>query len=220
MLSRLVGWTLVAMIVAGPILGVWAIVVLTRMRRRQEALHLMLEMWSATLPEDIRERMHQLVNGEVTERQVLVDQLVAHEGLRLRVYDDATGKDLRAGDTLVGNPTIGIGRNLSGKGISSREAFELCDHDVDEVVADLTGEFPWFVKLDGHRQRAVVDLRFNLGVDGFRTFKKFIHAMAVSNYAVASAELIRSRWARQVQPDRRNRIVTMIETGVDPCAES
>lgn len=139
---------------------------------------------------------------------MIVDQLVAHEGLRLKPYVDTVGK-----------VTIGIGRNLTDKGISSKEAFEMLDHDLDECVADLAGAFPWFVKLDGNRQRAIVDLRFNLGAPGFLLFKKFIHAMAVSNYAVAGTELIRSKWAGQVQSERRKRIVTMIETGIDPQAD-
>jgi len=37
-------------------------------------------------------------------------QLTRHEGLRLAVYDDATGKPLEQGDTIVGHPTVGVGR--------------------------------------------------------------------------------------------------------------
>lgn len=37
----------------------------------------------------------------------LTTQIMAHEGLRLTVYDDATGKPIVAGSRVVGNPTIG-----------------------------------------------------------------------------------------------------------------
>lgn len=140
---------------------------------------------------------------------MLIDQLVSHEGLRLTPYVDTVGK-----------VTIGVGRNLTDKGISSREAFDMLDHDVDEAVADLAGEFLWFCKASAVRQRAVVDLRFNLGASGFRLFRKFIHAMAVEDYPTAGRELRSSRWANQVQPARRDRIVQMIEEGTDPCADS
>ena len=43
----------------------------------------------------------------------VADQLKRHEGVRLAVYDDATGKPVHAGDTLVGHPTIGVGRLLT-----------------------------------------------------------------------------------------------------------
>src|SRR3990167_10644091 len=117
------------------------------------------------------------------DRQRLIDELVIDEGLRLKVYRDTRGLE-----------TIGVGRNLRDKGISSREAFDLLDHDVDEAVADLTEAFPWFVTLDAARQRAVVNLRFNLGPTRFRTFKKFLAALEAGNYAEAEQQLVKSSW--------------------------
>ena len=96
-----------------------------------------------------------------SDRGVLIDELVTDEGLRLRPYVDTVGK-----------VTVGIGRNLTGKGISKREAFDLLDHDLDECVADLAA-FPWFLMLDAVRQRAMVNLRFNLGPSRLRSFKRF-----------------------------------------------
>ena len=46
-------------------------------------------------------------------------QLVIDEGDRNFPYDDATGRTLIRGDTLKGNITVGIGRNISGIGISA-----------------------------------------------------------------------------------------------------
>jgi hypothetical protein len=37
----------------------------------------------------------------------LTTQIMADEGLRLTVYDDATGKPIVASSRVVGNPTIG-----------------------------------------------------------------------------------------------------------------
>ena len=48
----------------------------------------------------------------------MVEQLIPEESERYFVYDDATGKTILKGSTVVGNPTIGIGRNLSGEGLS------------------------------------------------------------------------------------------------------
>jgi lysozyme len=133
-------------------------------------------------------------------RQALVDQLVQHEELRLKPYMDTTG-----------NITIGVGRNLTGKGISSREAFDLLDHDIDECIADLA-TFAWFGRANQVRQLAVIDLRFNLGPDRFREFKHFIHYMAIEDYPRAAAELRRSAWFGQVK-SRGPALARMIETG-------
>ena len=67
-------------------------------------------------------------------KQKLIDLISDHEGVKLKVYDDATGQELKAGDVLVGHPTIGIGRNVAkdGLGISQEEAeenFKLTQHN-------------------------------------------------------------------------------------------
>src|SRR5580765_6037026 len=99
----------------------------------------------------------------------LEDQLIRDEGLRLKPYTDTVGKT-----------TIGVGRNLTDVGISKDEALLLLNNDLDAAIADLS-RFPWFVALDAVRQRAVVDLRFNLGMGGFLLFQRFIHDMATGN---------------------------------------
>lgn len=137
------------------------------------------------------------------DRLLLVDQLVRHEGLRLKPYVDTVGK-----------LTIGVGRNITDVGISRDEAFTLLEHDIDHAIADCR-TFPWFLLLDAVRQRAIVDLRFNLGPTRFRTFKKLLAAMAQHSYVVAAAELRESKWASQVQPDRSSRLIGMLATGDD-----
>ena len=57
----------------------------------------------------------------------LLDLIIDHEGMILKVYDDSTGQEVGAGDILVGHPTIGVGRNIAkdGLGISEDEAKSL-----------------------------------------------------------------------------------------------
>lgn len=143
----------------------------------------------------------------MTERQKLVDQLIRHEGLRLKPYMDTVGKI-----------TIGVGRNLTDCGLSHAEALDLLDHDLSASIVELT-RFSWFPRLDAVRQRALIDLHFNLGRTRLDTFQRFIHACAVDRWADAGQELRASRWASQVQPDRRDRLVRMIETGVSDLDE-
>src|SRR6185369_4604654 len=138
----------------------------------------------------------------MTDRQVLVSQLIHHEGLRLKVYTDTVGK-----------ATIGVGRNLTDKGITSAEAMLLLDHDVDECLHDLE-TFTWFGTLDAVRQRVLVDLRFNLGSLGLRNFRAMLHAFAVGDFETAANEMLDSRAAQQ-NMDRYHRLARMTRTGED-----
>ncbi len=129
-------------------------------------------------------------------------QLIRHEGLRLKPYTDTVGKI-----------TIGVGRNLTDVGLTRDEVMELLNNDLQLVVADCM-TFRWFPLLDEVRQRAIVDLRFNLGPGKFRAFKRALAAMAEQNYPAAAVAFRASRWYRQV--GRRGvEIVHMIETGTD-----
>ena len=38
--------------------------------------------------------------------QKVIEQLKRHEGLRLCVYDDATGREIKQGSRVQGHPTI------------------------------------------------------------------------------------------------------------------
>lgn len=139
----------------------------------------------------------------MTDRQKLMDQLIAHEGLRLKVYLDS-----------VGIETIGVGRNLRGKGITHAEAMMLLEHDIDEVLTDLMASFPWFLTLDPVRQRAVADMRFNLGPTRFRGFKRTLRMLSEGQYQLAAASAKDSLWFKQVK-SRGVRIVHMLQTGED-----
>lgn len=138
----------------------------------------------------------------MSDRQRLVDDLIRDEGLRLKPYMDAVGKI-----------TIGVGRNLSDVGLSSREVMDLLGHDIDEAVTDLA-TFPWYLTLDEVRQRAMTNLRFNLGPRRFRDFKRMIRAMSDGDYQKAGAAMRDSPWYDQVKA-RATRLVSMILTGKD-----
>lgn len=138
----------------------------------------------------------------MTERQRLVEQLLLHEGIRLRPYADTVGK-----------LTIGVGRNLTDKGISRREALDLLDNDLDECLRDLA-TFPWFLGLDPIRQRVLTDMRFNLGPRGFRGFTRTLASVAAQDFHGAANGMRHSAWAIQVKT-RADRLAQMMETGQD-----
>lgn len=121
------------------------------------------------------------------DRAALKAQLIRHEGLRLKPYR-----------CPAGFLTIGVGRNLETRGITAGEADTLLEHDIDLCLRLLTDRFAWFADLDGVRQRALVDLCFNLGMPTLLEFTRALAAMAKGDYETAGAEFRRSHWYQQV----------------------
>ena len=135
---------------------------------------------------------------------LLRSQLVAHEGIRRRVYK-----------CPAGYWTIGVGRNVQDRDLSMATNTQMLDEDIAECLGDLRGSYSWFSSLDSVRQRALADLRFNLGPRRFRGFKKMLNACASGDWETAAAQLIDSKWATQVQPTRVNALHRQLRLGRD-----
>lgn len=131
----------------------------------------------------------------------IFDQLRRDEGFRLKPYRDTVGK-----------LTIGAGRNLDDKGISATEAYMMLENDVQEVQ-DALGRFAWFQALDEARKGVCLNMAFNLGVAGFLGFRKMIQALEVQDWERAAAELLDSKYARQVG-QRAQRLARQMREGV------
>lgn len=134
------------------------------------------------------------------DKEQLRQQLIRHEGLRLNPYKCPTGY-----------LTIGCGRNLDTNGISEAEARFLLDNDIAACINDLNS-FQWFFDLDGVRQRALIDMRFQLGLNGLLRFVKMLDAIRRRDWPVAQAECLDSTYATQT-PGRAQENATMLETG-------
>lgn len=132
----------------------------------------------------------------------LIDELVRDEGLRLKPYQDSRGV-----------LTIGIGRNLRDVGISREEAYHLVNNDVEGVVGDLDRSLPWWNTLNEVRQRAIVNMAFNLGVPGLLAFRKTLSLLEAGDFEGAATEMLCSDWAKQVGP-RAQRLSNAIRDGV------
>ncbi len=135
-----------------------------------------------------------------------------HEGRFTQVYDDATGKLLRPGDTLIGWPTIAIGRNLCNPGLRSQEIELMLTLDIGERITQLNAALPWFATLDEVRQAALLDMSF-MGVAKLFKFHAMLDACFRNDWRAAAREALDSLWAKQVG-DRAKEIAAMLVTGV------
>jgi lysozyme len=142
----------------------------------------------------------------------LRDSIKSAEGVRLLPYDDATGLNIRPGDVVSGQITIGYGRNLSGCGITQGDAEDFLDQDIRRSISDLFTQLPWTQQLDSARQVALAEMCFNLGIFRLKTFRKFLSALQGRNYEQAAVEMLDSHWADQVGA-RATRLASVIHSG-------
>lgn len=131
----------------------------------------------------------------------LLSDLIRDEGIRLTPYVDTVGKT-----------TIGIGRNLTDRGILRSEAELMCRNDIALAAADLDRNVPWWRDLSDGRRRAMLNMTFNLGWPRIGGFRSMLAALESGDYATAAEAALDSAWARQVG-DRAVRIAGLIRRG-------
>lgn len=129
-------------------------------------------------------------------------ELQGDEGIVLRCYDDATAKIVGPGTLVKGNVSIGCGRNLTSRGITSVEADFLLNNDIAQAEADLS-PLPWILAMTPKRQMVVYSLYFNTALGSYRrflaTWPHFLAQMEAEQYAEAAQNLRTSEpWATQV----------------------
>lgn len=112
--------------------------------------------------------------------------IVAHEDKRNFPYVDTVGKI-----------TIGIGYNLTDRGLPDSWINEQFDQDINYFYHQLKQDFPWYTELNDARQMVLIDMCF-MGYKAFKTFKKMLAALAIHDYNTAANEMMSSKWALQV----------------------
>jgi len=135
--------------------------------------------------------------------EILFDQLKDFEGLELKAYQCTAGKT-----------TIGLGRNLDDYGITKEEAFYLAENNITELEDELDRALPWWWELNEARQRALLNMAYNIGTPALLKFKKTLDHLKNGFYDEAAEEVLDSRWASQV--GRRAIFISdVFKTGVD-----
>ena len=116
------------------------------------------------------------------------EQLVRHEGLRLKPYRCTAGK-----------LTIGIGRNLDDCGITQSEAYVMLINDIMNCEKQLQSKIPDIYNgLDEVRKSVLLNMCFNLGINGLLGFKNTLAFVKVGDWERAANNMLVSKWAKQV----------------------
>lgn len=126
--------------------------------------------------------------------------LIEHEELRHFPYVDTVGK-----------VTIGIGYNLTDRGLPddwiNKQYLEDVVYFYDQLV-----QFPWFTTLNEDRQIVLVDMCF-MGWKRFLEFKEMIAALEKSDFKQAAFEMLQSKWAEEVK-NRAAQLAQGMLTGI------
>ena len=135
------------------------------------------------------------------DKEKLVVELTRDEGIRLKPYRCTAGK-----------LTVGIGRNLDDVGLTTEEANYLLRNDIARAEKDLDTYLSWWRTLDPVRQRVIVNMAFNLGVQGLLAFKNTLALVKSGRYLEAAQNMLATKWAAQVGP-RAQRLAMMMRDG-------
>lgn len=117
----------------------------------------------------------------------LIEMLKRHEGFRQFPYKCPAGK-----------LTIGYGTNLENRGVSEEEAEYLLLNDLERLTKILRERIPSWHKLSIVRRDVLVDMAYNLGINGLFSFKKMFMYLGMDDYNKAGDEMMHSKWAMQV----------------------
>jgi lysozyme len=136
----------------------------------------------------------------------IIEQLILHEGEVAHAYADS-----------LGYLTIGVGRLIDkrrGGGLRPEEIRLLLANDIEAVRRGLDERLPWWRGLSEVRRKVLIDMAFNLGVEGLMKFRNTLAAVEAGDYARAADGMLASRWAGQVKA-RAERLAQMMRTGED-----
>lgn len=131
------------------------------------------------------------------------------EGCRLAAYPDP----LSGGDPW----TIGYGHTgrevQKGLDWTQAQADDQLSIDIGAVQRRMDQALPWWRKLSDPRQDVLVNMGFNMGVEGLTAFHHMLAAIQEQDWTSAHDAMVDSLWARQVH-DRAQRLARQLYTGM------
>jgi lysozyme len=131
-------------------------------------------------------------------------QVVAEEGVVYSAYLDS-----------LGYWTLGVGFLIDRRkgGVIPQPVLDYwLDFEIDKRRRALRAALPWFDRLDDVRKSALLNMAYQLGVDGLLAFSKALARIRDERWEDAKTELLDSIWAKQT-PERAKRMAEQIRTG-------
>ncbi|MDK1289795.1 glycoside hydrolase family protein [Pseudoalteromonas umbrosa] len=130
-----------------------------------------------------------------------IEQIKAHEGFRCHPYYCTEGA-----------LTIGYGFNLDSGGISEEEADLILSMRIEGIRMRLANAVPWYANMVPARQAVFINMTYQMGFNGFKSFKRMLKHAQLCDYELAAKEMLNSLWAKQT-PERAAELALQMKSG-------
>lgn len=120
------------------------------------------------------------------DRAQCKQSIMRHEGFSPRPIPDAHG-------TVV----LGYGWNPCRWPMTEAQALFILDQQMDVKWNELLKAWPPLASCDGPRQRALLEMAYQLGASGVLLFPKMLHAIVLKDYQTAAQEVLNSTLTKQ-----------------------
>ena len=130
----------------------------------------------------------------------LLDKIKEHEGFRSTVYQCTQGYD-----------TIGYGFAIKDLELTEEIAEQILIQKLSKLESKVRKKFDWYMYLPQEGKDVIINLCYQLGINGFSKFKKTIYLLETEQYKEASVEMLDSLWAKQT-PRRAKELSEVIRS--------
>jgi lysozyme len=138
----------------------------------------------------------------------LEDRIKRHEGFVAVPKPDAKGAYV-----------VGYGHDIPeseasnySAGITLEEAENLLSADIQKAEDGVFGTLPWVKNISELRQGVLVEMSFQLGLNGLLGFKNTLAYIHGGDYANAAKGMLNSLWAKQT-PERAEELAALMLNG-------
>ena len=130
----------------------------------------------------------------IMEKTELEKMVALHEGYRKHMYLCTKGKR-----------TIGYGFNIDA-GMPEDEAHMLMRMRLQKINAEYEKRYPWYKTFPEKKKYILLDMGYQMGVDGVDGFTNFIKACSENDWTKAAVEMLDSKWAKKDTPKRAKQL--------------
>ncbi|HBA9627248.1 TPA: glycoside hydrolase family protein [Escherichia coli] len=153
----------------------------------------------------------------------MTDMIRYDEGEKLTIYKDSEGYyTIGVGHLLTKSPSkeqalIELDKLVGHKAhgyINEQESDKILNDDINKATQQIgkTELFNTYTIVDSVRRAALINMVFQLGINGVLKFKKMIAYMNTRQFDKAADEALDSLWAKQT-PNRAKRVTDVIRYG-------
>ena len=111
-----------------------------------------------------------------------------------------------------GHLTIGLGRNLSDRGISPTEAIPLLDDDIFYFMGKLSHHLPFFDEMNDVRKIILINMCFDLGVRGVLECTDLLRSLKNKEWEETSREILKLK-AAEISPEWYQLLAFIMKSG-------